>query len=195
MNTSGYVIQSLYSVGAGVFIGFFSGFITRDVFYRRRNMSDTKQVESISRRKFTSKIGWPQLLGVIIALLALLSTLAIVDQSSRYNAASDCLAFYVQEYNKVLKDRDNIASLGRKDAREKTMAEVRMWRSFLDNIPNSSGRPATPEQRASSIQAVQQYFVSADAYLAALDRSDQARLSYPIPDNRCPQPRSPQDPT
>jgi hypothetical protein len=187
-----YALQSVLYGAVGIVAGFIVGYIARDTHYRRRSsqpMHEPPAQPVTGWRRYVTRIGFSHILGTLVVALALVSTLLLSQQAARYNRASDCLASYTETYSAVLKERDAVNARGRQDARQLTKAERQMWETVLANAPTAAGQQPTQAQRDASIEALRRYFASSDAYLAALDRTDQARLQYPVPSNLCPKPR------
>lgn len=185
MNGTTGLFQPIIWSLVGLIVGFIAGYTIR-CFLDSRKVAGVPQdtppsPKHVTRRKLNST----QILGIVVAALAVGSAILAVTQSLRYNAATECVAAYNQAHNEALRNRDEITARARADAKEYARSQRLMWEALLSNSPAEAGELPTRAQRDAMIQAVQRFNGANARYIAALEATDQARLTYPIPDNRC----------
>lgn len=128
-----------------------------------------------------------QVIGAVVVVLAVITVGISVNSSQKLNAVSNCLASYIDEYNKVLKDRDEVGNQSRDALRDFIIADDALWSGFLENA-SKPGQSQTPAQREAAIATLTRFFGQSKTVVAALDASSQAKQRFPIPDNNCPEP-------
>lgn len=132
-----------------------------------------------------------QIIGLAIVVMSLLSIglVAITNyqlqqSTQQLNRVTACTARYNVDYTNALRARDVVAQQTRAQAREQAIAGKQLWLGFLANAPKA-GEVASPAQHDASIAVLNHYLASVDAYAAALDESNKAAATYPLPGNTC----------
>jgi nitrate/nitrite-specific signal transduction histidine kinase len=136
---------------------------------------------------------WRQVLGTVIVLMSLISMLTVAryaqglrDQTQRLDAVIACEGHYFTAYTDALKARDESAQQARDTSKEQALATKNLWLEFLKNAPDRAADRPTEAQRNASLAALNRWMTSVDGFVVSIDKSSQAKLTYPIPDNRCP---------
>lgn len=173
-----YIISSLLWFVAGVGLGLVAGLHVRGMSRQgRADVNHPRTDGSRQRRRY--RLTSTQALGMVVVLMALMSTLLVGIQNT-------CQTRYFETYGETLKSRDTIAARSRQDSKALAVSNKELWLALVRNSDPDPAKRPTAEQRQASLQALQVFLSDVDEYVAALDALDQARVVYPIPANECP---------
>lgn len=144
----------VFSIGGFIF-GFVMGRIGQRVEEVSEAIVDEEKTSTIDARK--SRFSWRQVIGVVLLLLALGSTIASALVTGEQRRIISCQAEFNKAYRLALAERTQAANEERKSTRA-------LWGALLD--PG-----ATTETRREA----------ATRYYEALAQGDQTRAEHPLP--------------
>lgn len=195
MVTGFYVLNSLVWSIVGGLVGYRYCKMQMDINELKRQKSMDEIPTYVNGEKHSAPVrasrfdlhapSMQQAIGIVVVVLAIITVGFSVNSSQRLNAVSSCLAGYVDSYNRVLKDRDEVSSQSRSALRDFIIADNALWAGFLENA-SKPGQQQTQAQRDASIATLTRFFGQAKTVIAALEASSQAKQRFPIPDNNCP---------